>query len=184
MVGGNLRDIINKAKKRAFGGDKPAPVNPPNEEYINKALKKADDKEDEFNAEKGTVDVFLANGDTLNGLINGSTKKGSVQGKYMAYLEKKIKDAREHIKDLKNEDKFYRREFIAANPLILIGDPFWKNMDNWILMALWSAVIAILAPTSMAVFGLPITGTQQMSLILAMWLVFPLFLLYILQNFA
>ena len=113
MVGGNLRDIINKAKKRAFGGDKPAPVNPPNEEYINKALKKADDKEDEFNAEKGTVDVFLANGDTLNGLINGSTKKGSVQGKYMAYLEKKIRDAREHIKDLKNEDKFYRREFIT-----------------------------------------------------------------------
>jgi hypothetical protein len=180
MVG--IRDMINNAKRKLTKSD--APVNPPNQDYINKSLKKADQKEDEFNAEKGTIDVLLLNGDTLNNIVSSSSKKGSVHGKYMTYLQKKIKDTREHIKDLKNDDKFYRRDFLTENPLINQGNPFWKNYDNWILLALWLAVVAILVPTSLAVFGLPISATKQGSLIIAMWLVFPLFILYLLQNFA
>lgn len=178
-----LRDFINKAKQKITNATS-APVKPPNQEYINKALKKADQKEDEFNAEKGTIDVFMLNGATLNTIVSGSAKKTSVQGKYKDYLQQKIKATREHIKDLKNDDKFFRRDFLTANPLINLGNPFWKNYDNWILMALWLAVVAILVPTSMAVSSLPISAEKQGSLVIAMWLVFPLFILYLLQNFA
>jgi hypothetical protein len=179
-----IMDIINEAKEKAAKADSPAPVNPPNQEEITKALQKADQKEDEFNAEKGTIDILLLNGETLNNIVSGSGKKASVQGKYMSYLQQKIKGTKENIKDLKNDDKFYRRDFLTANPLINQGNPFWKNYDNWILLALWSAVVAILIPTSLSVFALPISAEKQGSLIIAIWLVFPLFLLYLLQNFA
>jgi hypothetical protein len=175
-----IRDTANKAKGALKQAIKPQY----SAEEIQKILKEADRKEDEFNSEKGTIDVHLANGEALNSLINESSRKGSVQSKYKAYLEKKIKESREHIKDFKNDDKFYRREFLENNPLINLGQPFWKNWDNWILLAIWSAVVAILVPTSLAVFGLPLSGNQQMALILSMWLVFPLFLLYLIQNFA
>ena len=174
---------IQEAANKAIPGPRPVPKSD-NSEKIKKLLKEADAKEDEFNKEKGMIDVFLTNGQTLNSIVNEVGKPTSSRGKYKRYLEKKIKDARENIKELKNQDKFYRRDFISANPLLSQGNPFWSNWDNWILLAYWIAVLLILGPTSMAVFSLPITNSQQQVLFIMIWITIPLFLLFLLQNFA
>jgi hypothetical protein len=100
------------------------------------------------------------------------------------YLEKKIKESEKNIKDFKNKDKFYRRDFLSAGPLTAQGNPFWSNWDNWILTAFWSAVLVILISTSIAIFGLPIDSSKQQSLIIAMWISVPLLLLYLIQLFG
>jgi hypothetical protein len=175
-----IQESANKAINAAKQVVKPQD----NSEKIKKLLKDASLKEDEFNKEKGTIDVFFTNGQTLNSIVNEGGKPTSSRGKYKAYLEKKIKDSRENIKELKNQDKFYRRDFISANPLLSQGNPFWSNWDNWILLAFWIAVLLILGPTSMAIFGLPITNSQQQMLFIMTWITIPLFLLYLLHTFA
>ena len=62
-----IRDTANKAKGALKQAIKPQY----SAEEIQKILKEADRKEDEFNSEKGTIDVHLANGEALNSLING-----------------------------------------------------------------------------------------------------------------
>jgi hypothetical protein len=176
--------ILQGAANKAIETEKKATKPKDNSEKIKKLLKEADRKEDEFNKEKGTIDVFFTNGQTLSSIVNEGGKSTSSRGKYKKYLEKKIKDARENIKELKNKDKFYRRDFITANPLLSQGNPFWSNYDNWILLAYWIAVLLILVPTSIAVFSLPITSSQQQMLFIMIWITIPLFLLFLLQNFA
>jgi len=175
---------IKESANKAINATKQVVLPPDNSEKIKRLLKEADRKEDEFNKEKGTIDVFLVNGQTLNSIVNEGQNASSSRGKYKKHLEKKIKDARENIKELKNQDKFYRRDFISANPLLSQGNPFWSNWDNWILLAFWLAVLLILGPTSMAVFGLPITNSQQQVLFITIWITIPLFLLFLLHNFA
>jgi hypothetical protein len=179
-----LTQKIQESANKAIGEAKQETKPKDNSEKIKKLLKDADRKEDEFNKEKGMIDVFFTNGQTLSSIVNEGGKSTSSRGKYKKYLENKIKDARENIKELKNQDKFYRRDFISANPLLNQGNPFWSNWDNWILLAYWIAVLLILGPTSIAVFSLPITSSQQQLLFIMIWITIPLFLLFLLQNFA
>ena len=179
-----LTQKIQESANKAIGAAKQATKPTDNSEKIKKLLKDVDRKEEEFNKEKGMIDVFFTNGQTLNSIINEGGKSTSSRGKYKKYLDKKIKDARENIKDLKNQDKFYRRDFLTSNPLLNQGNPFWSNWDNWILLAFWIAVLMILGPTSAAIFGLPISNSQQQMLFIVTWITIPLFLLFLLQNFA
>lgn len=179
-----LSQRIQEVANKTIETKQPSLIPKDNTEKIQRLLREADKKEDEFNNEKGTIDVFMVNGQTLGKIVQGSEKPDSSQGKYKAHLEQKIKDAEKNIKDLKNKDKFYRRDFLSANPLLAQGNPFWSNWDNWILTAFWSAVLVILISTSMAIFGLPIDSSQQQSLIVTMWIVIPLLLLYLIQTFG
>jgi hypothetical protein len=119
---------------------------PPSEAEVLAGTQKANEKEKEFNSEKALIDGLLDSGDTLNSIINQSSNKSSVQGKYMGYLDEKIKEKTEHIINLKHDDKFYRRDFLTANPLLAQAGPFWQNIDNWFLTAFWSAIILNLVP--------------------------------------
>jgi len=179
-----LAQKIQEIANKTIEAKQPSLIPKDNTEKIQRLLREADKKEDEFNNEKGTLDVFLVNGQTLSKIVQGTSKPDSSQGKYKAYLEKKIKDTQQNIKDLKNKDKFYRRDFLSAGPLTIQGNPFWSNWDNWILTAFWSAVLVILISTSMAIFGLPIDSSKQQSLIIAMWISVPLLLLYLIQLFG
>ena len=98
------------------------------ENKIRELTKKMNAREDEFNAEKGNFDVLLLNGKTLSALIMSSSKKVSTQGKYKEHLEEQIKKSEKKIKDLKNDDKFYRRDFIEGKPLTAQPSPFWSNI--------------------------------------------------------
>jgi hypothetical protein len=175
---------IQESANKAINATKQAVKPPDNSEKIKKLLKDVERKEDEFNKEKGMIDVFFTNGQTLNSIINEGGKSTSSRGKYKNHLNAKIKNALENIKDLKNQDKFYRRDFITANPLLSQGNPFWSNSDNLILLAFWIAVLLILGPTSAAIFGLPISNSQQQMLFIVTWITIPLFILFLLQNFA
>ena len=175
---------IQESANKTIGAAKQATKPTDNSEKIRNLLKEADRKEDEFNKEKGMIDVFFTNGQTLNSIVNEGQNASSSRGKYKNYLDKKIKDARENIKDLKNHDKFYRRDFLSSNPLLNQGNPFWSNWDNWILLAFWISVLLILGPTSAAIFGLPISNSQQQMLFIMTCITIPLFLLYLLHTFA
>jgi hypothetical protein len=179
-----LTQKIQESANKAIGAAKQATKPKDNSEKIKNLLKEASRKEDEFNKEKGMIDVFFTNGQTLNSIVNEGGKASSSRGKYKNHLNAKIKNARENIKDLKNQDKFYRRDFLTANPLLNQGNPFWSNWDNWILLAFWIAVLLILGPTSAAIFGLPISNSQQQVLFIMTWITIPLFLLYLLHTFA
>ena len=179
-----LTQKIQEMANKTIEQKQPSLIPKDNTEKIQRLLREADKKEDEFNNEKGTLDVFMVNGQTLSKIVQGTTKSDSSQGKYKMYLEKKILDTQQNIKDFKNKDKFYRRDFLSASPLLNQGNPFWSNWDNWILTAYWSAVLVILITTSMAIFGLPIDSSQQQSLIIVMWISVPLLLLYLLQLFG
>ena len=179
-----LTQRIQEMANKTIEAKQPSLIPKDNTEKIQRLLREADRKEDEFNNEKGTLDVFMVNGQTLSKIVQGTSKPDSSQGKYKMYLEKKLKETEKNIKDFKNKDKFYRRDFLSAGPLIAQGNPFWSNWDNWILTAFWSAVLVILISTSMAIFGLPIVSSQQQSLIIAMWISVPLLLLYLIQLFG
>ena len=179
-----LTQRIQEMANKTIEAKQPSLIPKDNTEKIQRLLREADRKEDEFNNEKGTLDVFMVNGQTLSKIVQGTSKPDSSQGKYKMYLEKKLKETEKNIKDFKNKDKFYRRDFLSAGPLTAQGNPFWSNWDNWILTAYWSAVLVILISTSMAIFGLPIDSSQQQSLIIAMWISVPLLLLYLIQLFG
>jgi hypothetical protein len=179
-----LTQRIQEMANKTIEDRQPSLIPKDNTEKIQRLLREADKKEDEFNNEKGTLDVFMVNGQTLSKIVQGTSKPDSSQGKYKMYLEKKLKETEKNIKDFKNKDKFYRRDFLSAGPLTAQGNPFWSNWDNWILTAFWSAVLVILISTSMAIFGLPIDSSQQQSLIIAMWISVPLLLLYLIQLFG
>ena len=103
----------------------------------------------------------------------------------MSYLNEKIKEKTENIVNLKHDDKFFRRDFLTANPLLAQTGPFWQNSDNWVLAGFWLAIVLNLVPVTFAIFSLStITSNQQIGLVLLMWFIFPLFLLYLLQNFG
>ena len=156
----------------------------PSQEQVYGGMRKADEKEKEFINEKAVIDGLLDSGDTLNGIVSESSNKSSVQGKYMNYLNEKIKEKTENIVNLKHDDKFFRRDFLTANPLLAQAGPFWQNSDNWVLAGFWLAIVLNLVPVTFAIFSLQISSNQQMGLILLMWFVIPLFLLYLLQNFG
>ena len=179
-----LTQRIQEMANKTIEAKQPSLIPKDNTEKIQRLLREADRKEDEFNNEKGTLDVFMVNGQTLSKIVQGTSKPDSSQGKYKMYLEKKLKETEKNIKDFKNKDKFYRRDFLSAGPLTAQGNPFWSNWDNWILTAYWSAVLVILISTSMAIFGLPIDSSKQQSLIIAMWISVPLLLLYLIQLFG
>ena len=179
-----LTQRIQEMANKTIEAKQPSLIPKDNTEKIQRLLREADKKEDEFNNEKGTLYVFIVNGQTLSKIVQGTSKPDSSQGKYKMYLEKKIKDTEKNIKDFKNKDKFYRRDFLSAGPLTAQGNPFWSNWDNWILTAFWSAVLVILISTSMAIFGLPLDSSKQQSLIIAMWISVPLLLLYLIQIFG
>ena len=158
------------------------------ENKIRELTKKMNAKEDEFNAEKGNFDVLLLNGKTLSALIMSSSKKVSTQGKYKEHLEEQIKKSEKKIKDLKNDDKFYRRDFIEGKPLTAQPSPFWSNRDNHILTAFWSAIFLILFSVVMSILSLPLHGaftdTVRTLLAVIVFIFVPLFVVYIVQNFG
>jgi lipopolysaccharide export LptBFGC system permease protein LptF len=158
------------------------------ENKIRELAKKMDAREDEFNAEKGNFDVLLLNGKTLSALIMSSTQKQSTQGKYKEYLEEQIKKSEKKIKDLKNDDKFYRRDFIEGKPLTAQPSPFWSNRDNHILTAFWIGIFLILFSVEMTIMSLPLQGafTEYVRSFLAIivFIFVPLFVVYVVQNFG
>ena len=184
----NFSDLINNAKhnveklenatKAAING------NPPTHDEVLAGMRKVEEKEKEFNNEKAVIDGLLDSGDTLHGIIVQSSDKSSVQGKYMSYLTEKIKEKTENIVNLKHDDKFFRRDFLTANPLLAQAGPFWQNTDNWVLAGFWLAVILNLVPITFVIFSLQLSFNQQFGLIMLMWFIIPLFLLYLLQSFG
>ena len=158
------------------------------ENKIRELAKKMDAREDEFNAEKGNFDVLLLNGKTLSALIMSSTQKQSTQGKYKEYLEEQIKKSEKKIKDLKNDDKFYRRDFIEGKPLTAQPSPFWSNRDNHILTAFWIGIFLILFSVEITILSLPLQGaftdTVRSLLAVIVFIFVPLFVVYIVQNFG
>jgi superfamily I DNA and/or RNA helicase len=155
-----------------------------NETQIVALLKDADKKEEEFNAEKGTLDTLLLNGSTMASLIDANEKPGSGAGKYKKFLENQIDKTKKNIGDLKNDDKFYRRGFLEGKPLTIQPNAFWKNTDNIILTVFWSAIIAILIPITVTILNLPISSDKKTLLVLFTWIITILFLLYLLQFFG
>ena len=159
-----------------------------NENKIRELVKKMNAREDEFNAEKGNFDVLLLNGKTLSALIMSSTKKVSTQGKYKEHLEEQIKKSEKKIKDLKNDDKFYRRDFIEGKPLTAQPSPFWSNRDNHILTAFWIGIFMILFSVEISILSLPLQGaftdTVRSLLAVIVFIFVPLFVVYIVQNFG
>jgi NADH:ubiquinone oxidoreductase subunit 3 (subunit A) len=159
-----------------------------NENKIRELVKKMNAREDEFNAEKGNFDVLLLNGKTLSALIMSSTKKVSTQGKYKEHLEEQIKKSEKKIKDLKNDDKFYRRDFIEGKPLTAQPSPFWSNRDNHILTAFWIGILMILFSVEINILSLPLQGaftdTVRSLLAVIVFIFVPLFVVYIVQNFG
>ena len=159
-----------------------------NENKIRELVKKINAREDEFNAEKGNFDVLLLNGTTLSALIMSSTKKVSTQGKYKEHLEEQIKKSEKKIKDLKNDDKFYRRDFIEGKPLTAQPSPFWSNRDNHILTAFWIGIFMILFSVEISILSLPLQGaftdTVRSLLAVIVFIFVPLFVVYIVQNFG
>jgi hypothetical protein len=159
-----------------------------NENKIRELVKKMNAREDEFNAEKGNFDVLLLNGTTLSALIMSSTKKVSTQGKYKEHLEEQIKKSEKKIKDLKNDDKFYRRDFIEGKPLTAQPSPFWSNRDNHILTAFWIGIFMILFSVEISILSLPLQGaftdTVRSLLAVIVFIFVPLFVVYIVQNFG
>ena len=159
-----------------------------NENKIRELVKKMNAREDEFNAEKGNFDVLLLNGTTLSALIMSSTKKVSTQGKYKEHLEEQIKKSEKKIKDLKNDDKFYRRDFIEGKPLTAQPSPFWSNRDNHILTAFWIGIFMILFSVEISILSLPLQGaftdTVRTLLAVIVFIFVPLFVVYIVQNFG
>ena len=158
------------------------------ENKIRELTKKMNAREDEFNAEKGNFDVLLLNGKTLSALIMSSSKKVSTQGKYKEHLEEQIKKSEKKIKDLKNDDKFYRRDFIEGKPLTAQPSPFWSNRDNHILTAFWIGIFMILFSFEITIFSLPLQGafTEYVRSFLAiiLFIFVPMFVVYIVQNFG
>ena len=158
------------------------------ENKIRELTKKMNAREDEFNAEKGNFDVLLLNGKTLSALIMSSSKKVSTQGKYKEHLEEQIKKSEKKIKDLKNDDKFYRRDFIEGKPLTAQPSPFWSNRDNHILTAFWIGIFMILFSVEITIFSLPLQGafTEYVRSFLAiiLFIFVPMFVVYIVQNFG
>ena len=158
------------------------------ENKIRELTKKMNAKEDEFNAEKGNFDVLLLNGKTLSALIMSSSKKVSTQGKYKEHLEEQIKKSEKKIKDLKNDDKFYRRDFIEGKPLTAQPSPFWSNRDNHILTAFWIGIFMILFSVEITILSLPLQGaftdTVRSLLAIIVFIFVPLFVVYIVQNFG
>jgi hypothetical protein len=159
-----------------------------NENKIRELVKKMNAREDEFNAEKGNFDVLLLNGKTLSALVMSSTKKVSTQGKYKEHLEEQIKKSEKKIKDLKNDDKFYRRDFIEGKPLTAQPSPFWSNRDNHILTAFWIGIFMILFSVEISILSLPLKGaftdTVRSLLAVIVFIFVPLFVVYIVQNFG
>ena len=158
------------------------------ENKIRELVKKMNAREDEFNAEKGNFDVLLLNGKTLSALIMSSSKKVSTQGKYKEHLEEQIKKSEKKIKDLKNDDKFYRRDFIEGKPLTAQPSPFWSNRDNHILTAFWIGIFMILFSFEITILSLPLQGaftdTVRSLLAVIVFIFVPLFVVYIVQNFG
>lgn len=158
------------------------------ENKIRELTKKMNAREDEFNAEKGNFDVLLLNGKTLSALIMSSSKKVSTQGKYKEHLEEQIKKSEKKIKDLKNDDKFYRRDFIEGKPLTAQPSPFWSNRDNHILTAFWIGIFMILFSFEITILSLPLQGaftdTVRSLLAVIVFIFVPLFVVYIVQNFG
>jgi NADH:ubiquinone oxidoreductase subunit 3 (subunit A) len=158
------------------------------ENKIRELVKKMNAREDEFNAEKGNFDVLLLNGKTLSALIMSSSKKVSTQGKYKEHLEEQIKKSEKKIKELKNDDKFYRRDFIEGKPLTAQPSPFWSNRDNHILTAFWFAIFLILFSVETTILSLPLQGaftdTVRSLLAVIVFIFVPLFVVYIVQNFG
>lgn len=158
------------------------------ENKIRELAKKMSAREDEFNAEKGNFDVLLLNGKTLSALIMSSSKKVSTQGKYKEHLEEQIKKSEKKIKDLKNDDKFYRRDFIEGKPLTAQPSPFWSNRDNHILTAFWIGIFMILFSVEITILSLPLQGaftdTVRSLLAIIVFIFVPLFVVYIVQNFG
>jgi hypothetical protein len=158
------------------------------ENKIRELAKKMNAREDEFNAEKGNFDVLLLNGKTLSALIMSSSKKVSTQGKYKEHLEEQIKKSEKKIKDLKNDDKFYRRDFIEGKPLTAQPSPFWSNRDNHILTAFWIGIFMILFSVEITILSLPLQGaftdTVRSLLAVIVFIFVPLFVVYIVQNFG
>ena len=158
------------------------------ENKIRELAKKMSAREDEFNAEKGNFDVLLLNGKTLSALIMSSSKKVSTQGKYKEHLEEQIKKSEKKIKDLKNDDKFYRRDFIEGKPLTAQPSPFWSNRDNHILTAFWIGIFMILFSVEITILSLPLQGaftdTVRSLLAVIVFIFVPLFVVYIVQNFG
>ena len=158
------------------------------ENKIRELTKKMNAREDEFNAEKGNFDVLLLNGKTLSALIMSSSKKVSTQGKYKEHLEEQIKKSEKKIKDLKNDDKFYRRDFIEGKPLTAQPSPFWSNRDNHILTAFWIGIFMILFSIEITILSLPLQGaftdTVRSLLAVIVFIFVPLFVVYIVQNFG
>ena len=158
------------------------------ENKIRELAKKMSAREDEFNAEKGNFDVLLLNGKTLSALIMSSSKKVSTQGKYKEHLEEQIKKSEKKIKDLKNDDKIYRRDFIEGKPLTAQPSPFWSNRDNHILTAFWIGIFMILFSVEITILSLPLQGaftdTVRSLLAVIIFIFVPLFVVYVVQNFG
>ena len=89
---------------------------------------------------------------------------------------------------LKNDDKFYRRDFIEGKPLTAQPSPFWSNRDNHILTAFWFAIFLILFSVETTILSLPLQGaftdTVRSLLAVIVFIFVPLFIVYIVQNFG
>jgi hypothetical protein len=179
-----MRDIQENARKLEAAATASATSNAPSQAEVLAGVQKANAKENEFNNEKALIDGLLDSGETLHGIISESGNTSSVQGRYTKYLNEKIKEKTENIVNLKHDDKFFRRDFISAYPLLAQAGPFWQNSDNWVLSAFWLALVINMIPISLAVFGLPLNDSQKWGLILATWFIIPLFILYLLQSFG
>jgi hypothetical protein len=160
-------------------------------EKVRQRLSTAQKMEDQLNSEKGTIDTLLLNGATLYSIVESGNNPTTGQGKYKRYLEDKVSQSKKHIKDLKDDDKFYRRDFLEGKPQIVQPSAFWKNSDNIILTFLWSAVFLILIPLSFGTYALPfdsesptVSSNKAMALIIIMWIIVIGLVLYILQHFA
>jgi len=177
------RDDIKFARQESIKEE----TNNPSAALMDK-VRKIDKKEDEFNDEKGTFDVLALNLETLNSLVSSTGKKESTQGKYKEYLQEEIKKSKLKIKELKNSDKFFRRDFIENKPLTAQPSPFWSNRDNHILTAFWIGIALNLVAIVFVIMSVPVTETfteTHKSLISCVTVVFlPLLILYMVQNFG
>jgi hypothetical protein len=145
-------------------------------------LKNAEQLEREFTAEMSVTDTYLKNGDAFASLLNRANDKNSVAGKYTTYIKEQIATTEKNIVDLKNADKFYRREFIEDNPLLASLNPFWTNTDNRILFVFWVSIsIFMVSLTFTLMAAIADMGTRTFTIIMV-WIMIPGFILYILQN--
>ena len=177
------RDDIKAATQSAA-----APASDNSAAILQDKIRKIEKKDDEFNDEKGTFDVLALNLETLNSIVSSTNKKESTQAKYKEHLQEEIKKSKLKIKDLKNSDKLYRRDFIEGKPLTAQPSPFWSNRDNQILTVFWFGILLFMISLMIIIASLNVTEhfteTHRTLLAVITFIFIPLVVLYIVQNFG